>query len=309
MPNDARLKSLFVLPAVAVSALLFLFSLVMLLLASEQRLGWLGAAMTAAVLPAILAQLMWRPVPRTSEYLPAHVLIMVVGLVLAAQGMYGNFVASWGLYQEVTGAIISAVNPSAVTAPGLVGLFCTVLFLLYLFWFSRFGRHPDARLDVGGKLPEFEVLDLDGNIVKSSELLGAPTVFLFYRGNWCPLCMAQIDEIVERYQQLQELGIVVCLISPQPDDATRELAERHNVDFRFLVDRDNAAAASLGIDIKNGVPLGVPGDYAPDTVMPTMFVTTAGGTIVFSDQTDNYRVRPEPDIFLAILRRAGRLAA
>ncbi|RLA34664.1 MAG: AhpC/TSA family protein, partial [Gammaproteobacteria bacterium] len=29
------------------------------------------------------------------------------------------------------------------------------------------------------------------------------------------------------------------------------------------------------------------------------------GTIVYSDQTDNYRVRPEPDTFLAILRRAG----
>ena len=151
--------------------------------------------------------------------------------------------------------------------------------------------------------------DLDGNMVRSSEMLGAPAVFLFYRGNWCPICMAQIDELVARQADMQELGIVTCLISPQPEAASRQLAERHNVDFRFLVDRGNKAAELLEIAVKSGIPLGMPGDYPPDTVMPTMFVTTAGGTIVFSDQTDNYRVRPEPDIFLAILRRAGRLAA
>ena len=44
------------------------------------------------------------------------------------------------------------------------------------------------------------------------------------------------------------------------------------------------------------------------TVMPTVVVTDANGTIVFSDQTDNYRVRPEPDVFLAILRRSGAVA-
>ncbi len=309
MAKDARLKSLFVLPAAAISALLFALSLVMLVISADNRLGWLGAAMTAAVLPAVLGRLMWRPTPRTAEYLPAELLVMVVGLVIAAQGMYGNFVASWGLYQEVAGAIISAFNPTAVTTPGLVALFCSGLFLLYLFWYSRFGRNADARLDVGGKLPDFEVFDLDGNKVRSTEMLGTPAVFLFYRGNWCPVCMAQIDELVARQADMQELGIVACLISPQPDAASRALKGRHNVDFRFLVDRDNAAAESLGIAVKSGIPLGMPGDYPPDTVMPTMFVTTAGGTIVFSDQTDNYRVRPEPDIFLAILRRAGRLAA
>ncbi len=309
MANDARLKSLFLMPAAAISALLFALSLVMLLISADQRLGWLGAAMTAAVLPAVVGRLMWRPAPRTSDNLPVYLLIMLAGLVLAVQGMYGNFVASWGLYQELPGAIISAFNPNAVTAPGLVALLCSILFLLYVFWYSRFGRNADARLDVGGKLPEFEVYDLDGNRVRSTEMLGAPAVFVFYRGNWCPVCMAQIDELVERHGDMRELGIVTCLISPQPEGASRQLAGRHDVDFRFLVDRDNAAAESLGIAVKSGIPLGMPGGYPPDTVMPTMFVTTAGGTIVFSDQTDNYRVRPEPDIFLAILRRAGRLAA
>jgi hypothetical protein len=42
--------------------------------------------------------------------------------------------------------------------------------------------------------------------------------------------------------------------------------------------------------------------------MPTVIVTNASGTILFTDQTDNYRVRPEPDIYISILRRAGAVA-
>jgi peroxiredoxin len=305
LAKDAKLKSLFVTPALALSALAFVVSIGMLAIASGYRELWLGAALAALPLPLVIGRLKLRPVARTSEYLPLHMLLLLVGLVLAGQGMYGNFVTSWELYRDIAGAILSALNPSATNTPGLVAIACAGLFLLYVFWYSRFGRFNDARLDVGGKLPEFEVEDLEGNRLQSIELLGAPAVFLFYRGNWCPVCMTQIDELVERYEEMQRLGIRVWLVSSQPRESTRALAEKHGVDFRFLIDRDNRAAELLGIAISNGVPAGVAGDHPPDTAMPTVFVTSPGGTIVFSDQTDNYRVRPEPDIFLAILRRAG----
>jgi hypothetical protein len=41
--------------------------------------------------------------------------------------------------------------------------------------------------------------------------------------------------------------------------------------------------------------------YESDTVMPTAVLTDASGTVIFADLTDNYRVRPEPQIFLDIL--------
>lgn len=309
MATNARLKSLFVLPAVGLSALLALLSLAMVALASGYRIAWFGALLAAASLPLVLARLMLRPVARTTEFLPLHLLLGIVGVALAARGMYVNFVISWELYQELPGALLSAFNPTAANAPGLVALVAFALLLLYVFWYSRFGRHTDSRLDVGSRIPEFTVSDLDGNAVTSTELLGQPSVFLFYRGNWCPLCMAQIDELVERYKDLQRLGVEVFLISPQPDAASRALAEQKGVPFRFLVDSGNRAAEALGIAVANGVPMGVPGDYPGDTVMPTLFVVTAGGTIVFSDQTDNYRVRPEPDVFLAILRRSQAVPA
>ena len=121
--------------------------------------------------------------------------------------------------------------------------------------------------------------------------------------------MAQIKEIAGRYQDLQALGISTVLISPQPPELTRKLAAQHEVPFTYVVDEGNLIAAELGIAIEIGVPVGMPGGYAPDSVLPTLVVCNDKGTIIFSDQTDNYRVRPEPDIFLAILRRAGVIAS
>lgn len=309
MTKNARLKSLFVLPALALTAMSLLVSLAMMVVIPGEWLAWLGAAMASAPLPLLFLQLKLRPAARTSEFLPLHVLLMLVGLVLAARRLYVDFVQSWELYREIGSAIQSAFHLSSGSAPGIVAIAVSIIFLLYLFWYSRFGRHPDARLDVGSELPAFELRDLDGSTVRSIDFKGSPTVFLFYRGNWCPLCMAQIEELVERYQAMKELGLTVCLISSQHDKASRALAEQKGVPFRYLVDDGNKAAESLGIAIGNSVPLGVGGDYPADTAMPTLIVTSASGTVIFSDQTDNYRVRPEPDVFLAILRRTASAAA
>ena len=307
MAKDAKLKSLFIVPAIGLSALLLVLSLVMIAFAAGHRLAWFGAALAAAPLPLLMAQLTWKPSARTTEYLPWHLLLTVTGVALACRWMYDDFVASWQVYQSVVGAISAAFNFSAGSAPGIVALFAAAIVLLYVFWYSSFGRHEDARLDVGSKLPEFDLQDLDGVTVRSSELQGAPAVYLFYRGNWSHVCIAQIEELVERHPDIERLGINVCLVSSQNEAQSRALAEKFDVPFKFLIDKDNRAAEALEIALRNGTPFGISGDYPRDTAMPTLVVTSASGTILFSDQTNNYRVRPEPDIFLAILRRAAAL--
>ena len=70
------------------------------------------------------------------------------------------------------------------------------------------------------------------------------------------------------------------------------------MEFDFLTDEGNRAARTLGIESPNGIPMGMQVlGYASDTVLPTVILTNAQGEIVFADQTDNYRVRPEPEVF------------
>ena len=281
---DAKFKSWFIFPAVGILILMLLGSLVMAAITRETT-AWLGAAMATLGLPIILAQLTFRPSPRTSDNLPLLLFITAVGVMIAGWEQFIVESSEWG--------------------PTSVALAAGLIFSLYVFWYSRFGRFDSSSLMVGSKLPAFTLRDLEGNSFESSSLAGSPAVILFYRGNWCPLCMAQIREIADRYREMASMGIKVLLVSPQSDEHSRELAARFDAPMDFLVDENNQVAEQLGIAIKNAVPKGIAGGYEPDSVMPTVVVTNANGTILYSDQTDNYRVRPEPDIFLAILRRSG----
>ena len=288
MVIDARFKSLFIFPAVGITTILFVVSVIAALLGGFEATAWLGAAIASMPLPVIAAYVTLGGVERTSENMPFMLLIGAAGIMVALWEQFIEGSSGWG--------------------PTGVALASGLLLLLYVFWYSRFGRHDSVHLMVGSKLPDFSLRDVDGNDFNSSSLLGAPAVLMFYRGNWCPLCMAQIKEIAERYQDMDAMGIKVVLVSPQPEEYSRKLAGEYDVPFIVLVDEESKVAEELGVAIKNGVPVGIPGGYGPDTVLPTLVVTNENGTILFSDQTDNYRVRPEPDVFLAILRRAGVIA-
>jgi peroxiredoxin len=177
--------------------------------------------------------------------------------------------------------------------------------LAYTRWYSRFDREPSQALAVGTTLPgDLPFVEHDRGPITATELRGQPTVLLFYRGNWCPLCMAQVGEIAARWREVEALGAQVALVSPQDEGHTRALAARHDVAFRYLRDDGLVAARRLGIVNEDGTPAGMLG-YENDTVLPTLVVTDADGRIVYADQTDNYRVRPTPDTVLAALRGAS----
>ncbi|MBO6939999.1 MAG: redoxin domain-containing protein [Deltaproteobacteria bacterium] len=189
-----------------------------------------------------------------------------------------------------------AIVPIALTA----GLWLT--HLVYLFSYSRFGRTRSKRIEVDQPMPEVRFTDVDGNAVSTADLAGAPAVLLFFRGNWCPLCMAQIREVAKSYRALADRGAKVVLISPQSEKHTRRLAAKYDVPFEYWIDRDLKGAEALEIMAPNGVPLGMELlGYDADTVLPTVVVIDADGIVRMADQTDNYRVRPEPETFLAAL--------
>ena len=72
--------------------------------------------------------------------------------------------------------------------------------------------------------------------------------------------------------------------------------------MRFCVDEGGRLSRLLGIGHIGGVPfLMEPLGYEADSVMPTVVITDPGRRIIFTDLTDNYRVRPEPSTFLAAL--------
>jgi len=268
------LKSLYISTFVTWLTLVSIYAFIKLATGTAPLLSWLGLALAAfAPLVFFLKAFLFKT-PRT----PRH----PVGFSILS-----------GLGVVITMAISSRYGQAAGAVHILAGI-TLMAWLVYLRWYSVFRSRNSALLKSGAKLPEFELETLEGTAVSSSSLMSKPHLLLFYRGNWCPFCTAQIEELAASYRRLEKMGLTVVLISPQPATNNQQLATRFQIPLIFMRDPDGKAAKLLEIQHEWGTPMGLQMlGYESDSVLPTMVVTDKNGFIIFSDQTDNYRVRPE----------------
>jgi peroxiredoxin len=246
-----------------------------LIRAPEVGLAWVGALIAIVPLVSFMSSLMLVKRPRTFRNQYLLLASALVGTVMSFIGFESP--ASWY-------ALFLGLIPS----------------FAYVFWYSIFDRSVPTVIAVGATLPELELVDGEGMVVTPTA--GKHGLYMFIRGNWCPLCMAQVKEIASQYRELEARGVEIFLISRQPAANTRALAKRFDAPIRFCVDAEGQLARKLGIEDVGGVPfLMEPLGYDVDSVLPTVLITDPSRRIIFADLTDNYRVRPEPSTFLAVI--------
>ncbi len=233
------------------------------------------------------------------------IVVFFAGLFITSQARTSrnlNIYSSFILLGFITSLVFGGIIENSDVLGSSMSFILVLCWIAYLRCYSVFENRDVSILKVGIKLPTFELEDSSKNKIASETFLGNPTIYLFFRGNWCPLCMAQIKEIASQYKDLEKRGVNMVMISPQPHQFSKSLAEKYNLGFHFLTDFNNTVAKQLGIFAENGIPTGfqVLG-YDSDTVLPTVIITDTNGKIIFADLTDNYRVRPEPETFLKVI--------
>lgn len=275
-------KSIFISSVLTLTSLTGLYALKQLWLVFSPI--WLAIFFAAIPLSAVIGYFFTFGRARTSPNLWPMLIISTLGSLAA-------------LY-------FSSSDLSTYSTPLVLALSSTIGSWIYVFWYSRFNNRSKQRLQAGKILPSFSLTNLAGETVTSEQFQGSKTLMIFYRGNWCPLCMTQIKEVAKSYKQLTKDGLRIVLISPQKESHSKKLADKYAVPFEFYVDKDNVAAKALNIFAKNGLPTGLQVfGYDSDTVMPTVIITDSSNKIIFADLTDNYRVRPEPQVFSSILQQ------
>jgi peroxiredoxin len=266
------LKSLFINILPVLSLVVFITTIIN----SNFNNSDIGLLMSSLAIVAFFALLFIKPIARTSRTLGGYSTIVFIGFVL-------------NLFNFEKNAL-------------LISLGLSVGWLLYLNWYSSFKSRDTSVLEVGKKLPNLTLENSNKEAVEISSFNGNYQIFLFYRGNWCPLCMAQIKEVANQYKELAERNVDMVLVSSQPHKYTKNISEKYKVPFHFLVDIKNKAAKKLGILHENGLPAGFQVfGYDSDIALPTVIITDKDNTIIFADLTDNYRIRPEPETFIRII--------
>jgi peroxiredoxin len=271
----SRLKRWYAIPYLFLCIAVSIQSIYHLLTDAVFSVSWLGAAVAVGPLVLFMSVVYSLPYTRVVRFIALPVVMALLGSVLTVIEM--------------------RPLPTFYTLFfGLGGV------LVYVFWYTYLDRSDNVLLRKGAQLADFTLTTMGGESISASSFLGRKVLWVFFRGNWCPMCQAQLADLAKQYGALCERGVEVVLISPQSRAKSAEQQARLGVPMQFYADVDNQAARSLGIVHRYGVPLGILG-YGQDTVLPTVLMTDEGGNIIYVDLTDNFRIRPRAETLIDTL--------
>jgi peroxiredoxin len=149
---------------------------------------------------------------------------------------------------------------------------------------------------VGDLAPDFSVIDADGNPFRLSELRGAPVLLKFYRGYWCPYCVAELKQLGESAAAFAELGVKLVALSSDRVDELRPFRRKHQWNITLLADPDLAVHRQYRLEFRKFSPKRGP---FRELAIPTTILIDRDGRVLWLEQSIDFRVRPQASVLLA----------
>ncbi len=145
--------------------------------------------------------------------------------------------------------------------------------------------------EVNQPAPQFYLPSGDGKQVGLADFKGKqPVLILFYRGNWCPYCMDQLDNYQALLPELEKHQIQLIAISTDDESAIKNNSRRFGQKYIFLSDRNLAVTRQYGIGNKNNLP------------HPALFLVDKQGDLIWYYASSDYKVRPTAGQVEAIIK-------
>ncbi len=170
-------------------------------------------------------------------------------------------------------------------------------------------------LPPGAAAPEFALADQRGALVHSRELVArGPLLLNFFRGRWCPYCVAELETWQALLPQVAASGASLVGISPQTERHNDFTAQQHQLTFPLLSDAGNNVARRFGLAYRvpeyllqhyRRIFINLPhlnGDAGGELPLPATYLVGRDGRVAFAQAYADFKRRPEPQRALAAAR-------
>ena len=101
-------------------------------------------------------------------------------------------------------------------------------------------------LKIGDKMPEFEVVDQDGNVVSPKDFIGKKTIVYFYPKDNTPGCTAEACNLRDNYEALKAQGYNVVGVSKDSAASHRKFIDKFDLPFTLLSDKSTQMLQDFG---------------------------------------------------------------
>ena len=101
-------------------------------------------------------------------------------------------------------------------------------------------------LQIGDKMPQFQVMDQNGNVVDSKDLLGKKTIIYFYPKDNTSGCTAEACNLRDNYEALLAKGYNVVGVSKDSAASHRRFKDKYELPFALLSDTSTLMLQAFG---------------------------------------------------------------
>jgi len=208
------------------------------------------------------------------------------------------------------GVVLSSI--ALLTRPGAIGYGIAGIALAvsaFFFLLTFMTRLPDRRaaVAVGRRAPDFDALDCDGNELSLAALAGSRVLLKFFRGTWCPYCVADLRLWNERRDELRLLGLRLVAVSHDSVTELRDFKRKHGWDMTLVADPELEIIRRYNLLNHNFTPKRGP---FRDMAIPATVLIDSDGKVLWMSQANDFRLRVHPDEVLdavrALLARVAR---
>jgi len=102
-------------------------------------------------------------------------------------------------------------------------------------------------LQVGDKVPQFTVMNQDGNAVSNTDFAGKKWVVFFYPKADTPGCTAEACNLRDHYRELQDAGYALLGVSADSQKKQANFRKKYQFPFPLLADEDRVVIEGFGV--------------------------------------------------------------
>ncbi|PGY15706.1 thioredoxin-dependent thiol peroxidase [Bacillus sp. AFS031507] len=102
-------------------------------------------------------------------------------------------------------------------------------------------------VEIGMKVPNFELEANNGETVNLSKFQGTNVVIYFYPKDMTPGCTTEACDFRDQIQQFTEVNAVILGVSPDPVDRHQKFVEKYGLPFLLLADTEHLLAEAFGV--------------------------------------------------------------
>ena len=103
----------------------------------------------------------------------------------------------------------------------------------------------DKTTEIGARVPDFRLVDPSDNVLRLSDLRGAPAVLYFYPADGTEGCTQEACEFRDVYQDFKELDCAVYGVSPDSRESHESMINDNQLPFELCVDPDEMMMRSM----------------------------------------------------------------